>query len=473
MSAVQPLIQEIDYRDPLEIFAIFALDNWSILLDSADAKLKLSALNRYTYIAIDPFSTITCKNRWLQHDDQSMQCDDPFTFLSELISQYAIVSDPKLPPFQGGAAGYFAYDLCHYLEKITYHANDDMDFADLAIGFFDLIISFDHLQQRAWIIASGFPEKDSNARLQRAKQRLSFALKKIACEQQLPEVTFCSVSANDIPSNFSQVSYQAAVTKMIDYIRAGDIFEANMSQRFMTSLPERFSTFDLYRRLRKINPAPFAAYLNVAGTVIASSSPERFLQLQENRVETRPIKGTRPRGKTLAEDLQLAEELKASAKDHAENIMIVDLMRNDLSKVCENHSVIVPQLCGLESYASVHHLVSVVQGKLNKGLNAIDLLRAAFPGGSVTGAPKIRAMEIIAELEPNRRGPYCGSIGYIGFDGCLDSSIVIRTYAIKNRTVTFQVGGAVLADSDPKAEYEETLHKARLLLNGLTNDSYH
>jgi len=238
-------------------------------------------------------------------------------------------------------------------------------------------------------------------------------------------------------------------------------FEANLTQRFKARLPDHVKPFDVYRRLRALNPAPFAAYLTFKETVLASASPERFLRLMQGMVETRPIKGTRPRGKTAEEDALLAKELLQSEKDHAENIMIVDLMRNDLSRVCKDHSVKVSQLCGLESF-----------GELHDDVHAIDLLCATFPGGSITGAPKVRAMEIIAELEPTRRGPYCGSIGYIGFNGDMDSSIVIRTYAIKDKDITFQAGGAVVVDSDPRAEYEESLLKANALRMALTSDDF-
>ena len=241
-----------------------------------------------------------------------------------------------------------------------------------------------------------------------------------------------------------------------------------MTQRFRAPLPEGVTPFELYRRLRAVNPAPFAAYLDFPEVVVASSSPERFLKLRDGRVETRPIKGTRPRGKTPAEDDALALELLASEKDRAENVMIVDLLRNDLSRVCRDESVKVPELCVLETYATVFHLVSTVVGELLPGMTAVDLLKASFPGGSITGAPKIRAMEIIAELEPTQRGPYCGSIGYLSFTGSMDSNIVIRSYAIKDGTVTFQAGGGIVADSKPDAEYEETMDKARALLAALS-----
>src|SRR5690606_22147538 len=246
----------------------------------------------------------------------------------------------------------------------------------------------------------------------------------------------------------------------------GDIFEACIAQCFHAPMPH-LTPWQLYQRLRQFNPAPFAAYIHAGHYHIASASPERFLKLQHRQVEARPIKGTRPRDTDFSKDQALANELLASEKDWAENVMIVDLLRNDLSRVCQDHSVQVPQLCGLESYVTVHHLVSVITGKLKNNHQIVDLLRATFPGGSITGAPKIRAMEIIGEIEQIVRGPYCGSVGYFGFDGHMDTSIAIRTFAIKDQTVTFHAGGAIVADSDPLAEYQETLDKAAALKRSL------
>jgi para-aminobenzoate synthetase component I len=270
-----------------------------------------------------------------------------------------------------------------------------------------------------------------------------------------------------ILSNFTRAAYEVAVARVIEYILAGDIFQANISQRFRAELPDGADALALYRRLRRRNPAPFAALLDYGDVAIVSASPERFLSFHDGLVETRPIKGTRPRGATPEEDARLAAELLGSEKDRAENVMIVDLLRNDLSRVCRDHSVLTPEICTLESYATVHHLVSTVTGRLQPDVDSVDLLRATFPGGSITGAPKFRAMEIIAELEPTRRGPYCGAIGWLGFDGSMDTSITIRTYCLKGRTVTFQAGGGITADSDPAAEYEETLAKARALVAAL------
>ncbi|MBV8803120.1 MAG: aminodeoxychorismate synthase component I [Gammaproteobacteria bacterium] len=382
-----------------------------------------------------------------------------------------------------------------------------MQFPDMVLGFYDVVVAFDHELEKAWIFSSGFPLSEKRERKERAEKRLQW-MSHIINQQKSSSIlnveiipghlTKNNFSANvakptfenkfnavidrtfatdfkverkdnqTIAANFTVDDYQYAVRQVIDYILAGDIFEACISQRFKGFLPNGIKSFDLYCLLRSLNPAPFAAYINFFDMVIASASPERFLQLTQGKVESRPIKGTRSRGKTAAEDASLIKELMNSEKDHAENVMIVDLLRNDLSRVCKDHSVKVPQLCGLETYATVHHLVSVITGQLNPGLSAIDLLCATFPGGSITGAPKIRAMEIIAEIEPNQRGPYCGSIGYISFNGDMDSSIVIRTYAIKNNIVTFQAGGAIVADSDPLNEYQETLVKASALRNALT-----
>jgi para-aminobenzoate synthetase component 1 len=261
-----------------------------------------------------------------------------------------------------------------------------------------------------------------------------------------------------LASNFDREGYLEAARRAVEYIHAGDCFQVNVSQRLLA--PLQLPPVELYQRLRERNPAPFAGYFDMGEFVIASASPERFLWLQDGEVETRPIKGTRPRGETPADDTERIRELLTSAKDRAENVMIVDLLRNDLGRVCRYGSVAVTAVCRVESYQFVHHLVSEVRGRLREGATAVDLLRAAFPGGSVTGAPKVRAMEIIAELEPTARGPYCGSLGFIGFDGTMDTNILIRTFTIGRGWVQFPVGGGIVADSDPEREYQETWHKA-------------
>jgi para-aminobenzoate synthetase component 1 len=455
---------EIPYGPaPLARFARLAERPYAALLDSARVMDRFA---RYSFLAVDPFSVLEAKDGRVALDGRSFD-GDPFEALRERLAAFPLTHRDGLPPFQTGAVGFLSYDLCHHLERLPRPRADDMRFPDLALGFYDVIAAWDHRDRRAFVLSSGWPEPDAAARRKRAIARAEWLADALLAGDDEAEPPPAAHAAPAIESNLSRPDYEAAVQRVIDYILAGDIFQANMTQRFRARMPDGLEPFALHRRLMAINPAPFAAYLNFGDTVIASASPERFLSLRNGWVETRPIKGTRPRGKTPEEDERLAAELLASEKDTAENVMIVDLLRNDLSRVCRDGSVSVPELCVLESYATVFHLVSTVVGRMRPGLGAVDLLRASFPGGSITGAPKIRAMEIIAELEPTQRGPYCGSVGWLGFDGGMDTSITIRTYAIKDGWVTFQAGGGIVADSDPAAEYEESLAKARALIAAL------
>jgi para-aminobenzoate synthetase component 1 len=465
-SPVTPLVREIAYDDPVRLFAPFAGDCHAVLLDSAPTQGRR---DRYSFIAVEPFRVVTSKDGVVAIDGER-SLGDPFATLRRELSTYSLETLPGLPPLQGGAVGYFGYELVRHLEKVPLARTDDMRFPDMALGFHDVVIAFDHREQRAWILSSGLPATHPTARWQRAVERMDAISARLSSRPPLDR-TPVPTERPAIAANFARPAYEALVQRVVDYILAGDIFQANLSQRFSAPLPQGLTAFDLFRRLRDLNPAPFAAFLKFDDVEIASASPERFLSLRGRRVETCPIKGTRPRGRTPLEDRDLANELLASEKDRAENVMIVDLLRNDLSRVCRDGSVEVPRLCGLESFPTVHHLVSTIIGELQPGMSAVDLLAACFPGGSITGAPKIRAMEIIAELEPTRRGPYCGSIGYIGFDGSMDTSIVIRTYAMRNGLVTFQAGGGIVADSDPAAEYEETLAKAHALISALSPSS--
>jgi para-aminobenzoate synthetase component 1 len=393
---------------------------------------------------------------------------DPFQAVQRLLARYPLPSSPDLPPFQTGLAGYFGYDLRHHLERLPAHAIDDQPFPDLMLGYYDVVIAIDHVAQRCILMSSGAPATGVE-KPQRARARLAEMLSRLRQATAPHLATGWSV---EVKADLPREQVEAMVRQTIDYIEAGDIYQANITHRFRAILPSELDRLSLYDALRRRNPAPCAAYVDFGETAILSSSPERFLKLRPDLhgnaiVETRPIKGTRPRSELPAEDAAEAARLLASEKDRAENLMIVDLLRNDLSRVSKIGSVSVPVLYGLESYATVHHLVSVVTSHLADGCDAIDLLRASFPGGSITGAPKIRAMEIIAELEPTRRGPYCGSIGYLSADGSMDTSIVIRSYCLKGRELSFQVGGGIVADSDPAAEYKETLDKARALIDTL------
>jgi para-aminobenzoate synthetase component 1 len=429
-----------------------------------DSALPHETLGRYSFIMADPFHRLTADGDRVMLDGVAV-AGDPFAALAELMARYPMATAPHLPPFQGGVAGSFGYGLRHHVERVPRHRRDDQDMPDLLLGAYDLVVAIDHVAGQGWLISSGLPAQGT-AREARAEARIAWALDLHA---QVPAASAGSSWAIAARPELSGADYKAMVRKTIDYIEAGDIYQANITQRFRARLHAGIDRLDLYRALRRRNPATFAAFLEFDDMTILSSSPERFLSLRDGAVETRPIKGTRPRGKNSLEDQALAAELLASEKDRAENLMIVDLLRNDISRVCRMGSVKVPVLWGLESYATVHHLVSVVTGEMLPGKSAVDLLRATFPGGSVTGAPKIRAMEIIAELEPTSRGPYCGAIGYLGFDGSLDSNIVIRTYCVKGDDLSFQVGGGIVADSDPALELEESFTKAKALIETLAS----
>ncbi len=454
-------VREFAYQEPLAVFARFQHEPLALFLDSAQGDEQLG---RYSFIARQPFQVLSSRTGQVSLGERTW-ADNPFDVLARELARFPLDSRAELPGFQTGVAGYFGYELGQHLEHLPRAPRPGPAFPDLLLGFYDCVLGFDTQARRSWVVSSGWPEATPARRRARAARRAAQFLGELLPPFELPPAEMPpAISAQ---SNFSAAEYQAAVQRVIEYILAGDIFQANLSQRFVAQLHSSDTPFALYRRLRHINPAPFAGYFNGGETVLASASPERFLQIQDGLVETRPIKGTRPRDPDPARDRELAASLLASAKDRAENTMIVDLLRNDLSRVCQPHSVTVPELCTLESFASVHHLVSTVTGRLQPDCTAIDLLKAAFPGGSVTGAPKIRAMQIITELEQTPRGPYCGALGYLNFSGDMDLNILIRTLAVHNGSAHFQAGGGIVADSDPAGEYTETLHKARLLLVAL------
>lgn len=364
-----------------------------------------------------------------------------------------------LPPFLGGAVGTLSYDLGRLLETLPDQAHDDLLLPDLLMAWYDVIFAFRNGQ--GWIVSSGLPHPPPS----RERHALARLEETLAWLETPPAALMPFAAQGTWSSTFSREEYERAIARVQAHIAAGDIYQANLSQRF--EAPVTGDPADLYLRLREANPAPFGAFLRYSDFTLVSASPERFLELRNGRVETLPIKGTRPRGSTPAEDLRLADELKASLKDQAEHLMIVDLERNDLGRVCRTGSVRVPDLLRLEAHPTVWHLVSTVEGQLRDGLDAVDLIRASFPGGSITGAPKLRAMEILEGLEAKRRGPYTGSIGYWGLDGSLDLSIVIRTAIVKDHRVYVQVGGGIVADSDAAAEYQETLDKAAALMRAI------
>jgi len=444
-----PYALPIPFRDPLSAFAAFAGEPNTAFLDSA---VEGDSRGRYAYIAADPFRVLDGA------DDAS-----PFDTLEAALNQFRLQNDPDLPPFQGGAVGFLGYEAGRHLERLPPPPDIGLNVPDIGFGLYDTIAAFDTQTRKAWIIAcdTGMPGRADAAQRARA---MAGRIK----DAPEPGPIDWAASASWTPER-TRPEFEAMVSRVIDYIHAGDIFQANLTQRLLSILPDGLDPFMVYRGLRSLSPAPFSAFVSAPdGTVLLSASPERFLSLDgDGNAASRPIKGTRPRGRLPAEDKALARELQLSEKDQAENLMIVDLLRNDLSRVCRLGSVEVSELAALESFATVHHLVSEVRGTLFPNLGPVDLLRATFPGGSITGAPKIRAMEIINELEPARRGPYCGAIAWIGFDGVMDSSIVIRTLVIKDGQIAAQAGGGIVADSDPAAEYIETMDKVWPLLQSL------
>ena len=426
--------------DPLDACARFTDLPDLVFLDSS----ARGALGRYSFLTADAIAHVRPGG-------------DPIAEARALLAPHHRTPRPGLPPFQGGIAGYVGYDWGAELERVRRPAATEPQIPDAVLGLYDWVIAWDHMDGRAWSIAW-------------TPQRLAWVRDRLAVPLRAPSAV-PRHSPPSVASNFTRGEYEAGVTRIRAYIAGGDVYQVNLAQRLQTSFTG--APLELYRRLRARSPAPFGAYLAFGDLSIASISPERFLRLDAvtRGAEARPIKGTRPRGATPAEDAALAEALQASEKDRAENVMIVDLLRNDLGKVCRPGSVRVPELYALESHPTVHHLVSTVTGVLGAGADAFDLLLAAFPGGSVTGAPKIRAMEIIAELERAPRGVYCGAIGYVSATGAMDLNIPIRTLVLQGGVATFHAGAGIVWDSDPAAEYEETLAKARALIDALTQPS--
>ncbi|MDB4777990.1 aminodeoxychorismate synthase component I [bacterium] len=465
-SLFQPVVEKL----PVEFDLWYCFERLQHLphLLVLESSMQHESLGRYSYMMADPVL-------WLEPDSISEMAAQ----LSKLNSQQI----ESLPPFQGGLSGLIAYDYNRKLESIPQNAIHDFTPPPLAFGLYDVVLAFDHNTKAAWLISQGFKKtlgrsegwESTSSRTEHAKFR-SDAFWKILHSDPLrshiksPPPKEISELAPQFPvpgpegltSDFSREHYLSAAQKCIDYIYAGDVFQINLSQRLLA--PASCSSAELYHRLRNCNPATFSGFFDLGESQVISASPERFISIHDSEIETRPIKGTRRRTRFPQIDLAVAQQLLSSEKDRAENIMIVDLMRNDLSKICEDDSVEVTQLCELEKYQSVFHLVSAVKGKLRSTVSVFEALEATFPGGSITGAPKVRAMEIIAELEPTSRGAYCGSLGYIGLNGDVDFNILIRTITASGGWWQVPVGGGLVAQSDPLREYEETWTKAAGML---------
>ncbi|HET7110580.1 MAG TPA: aminodeoxychorismate synthase component I [Gemmatimonadales bacterium] len=436
VSIAGPSVTRLDPApDPLAAFGAVRHLPWPLLLESAG---PLTTHSRYSYVMADPVRVVRLPAHPRALDE-----------LRSLLAEFRRERIPGLPPFQGGLAGYLTYELGASLEGIETGG----DAPGVLMGLYDKVMAWDRVTGECWLMDG----RQSTVNGQRSAMN---------SEQPPADGRLLTVDRRPSTGNITRPAYEAHVQRIRDYILAGDVFQVNLSQCF--SMPSTRDTLDLYQRLQSRSAAPFSACFEAGDHDVLSISPELFLSLDGSAIETRPIKGTRPRGATPKADVALAAELQASAKDRAENVMIVDLMRNDLSRVAEPGSVQVPSLCALESHPTVHHLVSTVTATLAPGCDPIDLLAATLPAGSITGAPKVRAMQIIRELEAVPRGVYCGAIGYIGCDGSMKLSVAIRTLARRDGVARIHAGGGVVLDSDPAAEYDETLAKARALLEAAT-----
>lgn len=451
---------------PIEALSRFSDLPGLCLLHSAAANHPLS---RFSFLAADPVASIGAHaDRWPEIRDQ---------IRATLSSKTDIL--PNLPPFQGGWMGWFSYELGTAFDDVIRHPNQPLPIPDVALGLYDWVIAWDHERGDTWLISTGVDatgQRDAGRAQSRrdvifARWRGGEAV--VSAGRTYAAAVASGGQPNPRPAtrpthaDFTPAAYQTAVARVVEYVLAGDIFQANLAQRF--TVPFAGDAVTLYRELTARSSAPMAAFVRHADISVVSASPEQFIRLDAatGNVETRPIKGTRPRAVDTAHDAAFARELQASEKDRAENVMIVDLLRNDLSRVCRPGTVRVPVLCALESHPTVHHLVSTVIGELDPAHDALDLIAATFPGGSISGAPKLRAMAIIRELEPVARGVYSGAIGWIGLDGSMDTSIAIRTVAIAAGIASLHAGGGITARSVPADEYQETLDKARALLDAV------
>lgn len=437
--------------DPFAWFANVRHRSWPAILESRGC-----AGQRYDIIAADPGVVVYSKNGVTtvrKQEQEQVSSLDPFaTVQREIFERRPDQPCPVETPFAGGAIGYFGYELAGHVETLPEPAANDLDMPDMVVGIYDWFIVVDHHNMQTMVLSSPHRSASEDETIRR--------------ELEAPEVkTFGQFSAGNVSSNFSRQQYNGAIERIKSYIHAGDCYQVNLAQRFMAEF--KGDPVSLYKHLRDSHPAPYSACLAFPGHQVLSYSPERFLRVQEGDVLTEPIKGTRPRGESTDEDDRLARELLDSEKDRAENLMIVDLLRNDLGRCCEPGSIFAENLFELRSFPNVHHLVSSIRGRLREGQSAMDLLKSAFPGGSITGAPKVRAMEIINELEPDRRHAYCGAVGYCDYRGNMDTNLAIRTIVCGNSRVCFWGGGGIVADSTSEAEYQESLDKVNMITDSL------
>jgi anthranilate synthase component 1 len=473
---VVPLYAEFigDLETPISAALKFADEAYVFLLESAEAAERFG---RYSFLGFDPKRTLSYKDGLYTVVDadgvREVAAKDPFRGLAEIIGKKSVAPLPNLPAFVGGAVGYFSYDAVRYLEKLTHAPPDDLQVPEAYFAVTDTLIVFDHLRHKVLVISlidianlrdvegEGFA-----AAYRRAVDDIRRVSERLAAPTTHRALPSGDGGGFEVSSNFTRADYEGAVERAKEYIRAGDAFQIVPSQRFFAEIGD-LDPFLLYRGLRTVNPSPYMTYLKLGDLALVGASPEPLVRVEDRHVMTRPIAGTRRRGATPEDDSLLAEELLADAKERAEHVMLVDLGRNDLGRVSEIGTVGLENFMEVERYSHVMHIVSTVTGTLREYHTALDALAAAFPAGTVSGAPKVRAMEIIDELEPTRRGPYAGATGYYGVDGRLDTCITLRTALLKGGRAYFQAGGGVVADSVPSLEYEETRNKAGAIVRAL------
>lgn len=473
---MRPVIQEIQtQRGPEALVEQLRGEPGVVLLRSS---LFDSPQARYSFVCVRPFLTFRSfgsRCELVVEGQTTEQFGDPWHLLDGLMARYELLEELDLPFPLGGCFGYWGYDLKNFVEpKLSRRAVNDLELPDCHVGFYESLVVFDHRLDKTWVVSTGL-HSDGSRDFGRAQVQLDWWTALLTAEHvvaSMPAAVHESIPSNLTPgpleSSFTRPDFIAAVERAQRYIRAGDIYQVNLAQRLSVAVP--CSAWDFFRRLNAVSPAPFSGYVDCGDLQLASSSPELFLRLSGSHIQTRPIKGTRPRSADPTRDAQFSYELQTSAKEMAELVMITDLLRNDLGRVCEYGSVQVPELVRLERYPQVQHLVSTVEGRLRPDVTHFAALARCFPGGSITGAPKIRAMDIIDELEPVTRGPYTGCLGYLGFNRESQLNIVIRTAVFRGERAYFHVGAGIVADSSPEAEYDETMAKAGGFLAALNQD---
>ena len=456
-----------DLETPVSALLKLRRGRHNFLLESVEGG---SQIGRYSFLGRDPSLVFRAKGRSVRisrgADVTEIESERPLDELRKLLADVRPVHDPELPPFTGGAVGYIGYDVVRQFERIPDKNSDDLGVPDILFVFTDTIVAFDNVSHKLTVMVNVRARDGDNLDL--LYDQAAGVIGQILADLRapLPEAGQKELEIGEsLRSNFPQGGYQAAVTRCRRYIQEGDIIQAVLSQRVETSF--RGDAFDLYRALRTVNPSPYMFFLEIDETTLVGASPEVHVKAVGRDVTIRPIAGTRPRGKTAAEDRALEQELLADEKELAEHLMLVDLARNDIGRVCDYGSVRVSEYQTVERYSHVMHIVSNVEGRLREGKDAFDLIAATFPAGTVSGAPKVRAMEIIDEMEPTRRGPYAGLVGYFDYGGNFDSCITIRTALVRGERIFVQVGAGIVADSEPEREWQETLNKGRALFTAL------